>query len=165
MAEKCPGYVTGCDFASAGTLDFTEMAKLIRQPPKKTIFLSRDAEKKLKEQSPQFEQKQYLYSVCGADFRVVDFPMKKRVPRSLDRFAEYDEKDMAWAEPAGLAEWAEVDIDTMVMKNINRFGDMMFVDDSLLHSCFQPSTLLRPFTFNSGGMPCESNQKISINQP
>lgn len=32
-------------------------------------------------------------------------PMHSRVPVSNDPFAEYSAKDMAWAEPLGLARW------------------------------------------------------------
>lgn len=45
-----------------------------------------------------------------ADIVELDFDVKRRVPKSLDKFAEYDEADMVWAEPLGLAEWSEVDV-------------------------------------------------------
>ena len=40
------------------------------------------------------------------------------VVRSLDRFAEYEAADMSWAEPLGLAEWYDVDIDAIAMKSM-----------------------------------------------
>ncbi|MFM7011821.1 MAG: hypothetical protein ACKO0Z_21230 [Betaproteobacteria bacterium] len=47
-------------------------------------------------------------TVAAADIRV-EPELKRRIVRSLDRFAEYSEIDMEWAEPLGLAEWVEID--------------------------------------------------------
>ena len=41
-------------------------------------------------------------------------PLKKRVLRSCDTFAEYEESDADWAVPLGLAEWIEVDVDFII---------------------------------------------------
>lgn len=56
------------------------------------------------------------FSLAGTELRVVDFPLTKRIPKSLDRFAEYNEKDIEWAEPAGLAKWIDVDVDAMMIR-------------------------------------------------
>jgi hypothetical protein len=60
---------------------------------------------------------QYLSpSLLGAPVVQTDKQLTTPVVRSLDQFAEYDVADMFWAEPLGLAEWYDVDVDVIAMK-------------------------------------------------
>lgn len=83
--------------------------------PRELLFVTPKGMHELRKFSPARTAWQTAVPLDAIDIRVVP-ELKKRVPKSLDRFAEYDERDMDWAVPAGLAKWVEVDVDAMMMR-------------------------------------------------
>ena len=104
------------------------MQPLLAKPLiRETLLVTRQGMSKLRERC-EFTEFNTNVSLNGIELRVVDGPLKKRVVKSLDRFAEYDEKDMVWAEAAGLAKWVEVDVDAMMMRVRDQFERLFFAD-------------------------------------
>lgn len=83
--------------------------------PREVLFVTPKGMNELRKFAPARTAYMTHLPLDAIDIRVVD-ELKKRVPKSLDRFAEYDERDMDWAVPAGLAKWVEVDVDAMMMR-------------------------------------------------
>jgi len=52
-------------------------------------------------------------------------PMRSKVPVSKDRFCEYSPRDMAWAEPLGLARW---ELETIHMIEVDDGVSGKFID-------------------------------------
>ncbi len=120
------------DATTASPVDFLVgrpfMQPLLPKPLiRETLLVTRQGMQKLRDQC-EFKEFNSNVSLNGIEVREVDFPLKKRIVKSLDRFAEYDEKDMVWAEPAGLAKWVEVDVEVMMLRVREKFERLFFAE-------------------------------------
>lgn len=106
------------------------MQPLLAKPLiRETLLVTRSGMAKLRERC-EFTEFNTNVSLNGIELRVVDGPLTKRVVKSLDRFAEYDDKDMVWAEPAGLAKWVEVDVEALMLRVRDHFERLFFGEQS-----------------------------------
>jgi len=107
MTDSYP--TTSTNGTTLGDINLAELVDLMRQhtksySPPPTLCVPRNSIRAVRETATKSG-----YSI-PTDIVELDFDVKRRVPKSLDKFAEYDEADMVWAEPLGLAEWSEVDV-------------------------------------------------------
>lgn len=106
------------------------MQPLLAKPLiRETLLVTREGMAKLRERC-EFTEFNTNVSLNGIELRVVDRPLTKRVVKSLDRFAEYDEKDMVWAEPAGLAKWVDVNVEALILRVRDHCERLFFGEQS-----------------------------------
>jgi hypothetical protein len=95
------------------------------EPLHDVLYMTSEALKSMTNRFPVDKPTGSIYSVpvrVRSSLRV-----HSGVPRSLDRFAEYEDADMEWAVPLGLAEWSDPDVQLLALANplamdINQHG-------------------------------------------
>lgn len=132
-------YTTGTTFGKIDLNSLKELMRTLKPFEKVSLVGTQKAFGSLSKSLSENDEKHNLFDPflgCGVTTLPPSSGERIKTGRvvSKDKFAEYEPKDMDWAEQAGLAEWDTVGIDDVVFQIKHPVSFEMKIDDPQFES-------------------------------